>query len=55
MVFQWLTDKTKNGWNNKPPSWNFSKYLVSEEGVLTNYFDPAVSPLSEEVKKAIEK
>jgi len=54
-VFQWLTDKTKNGWNNKPPSWNFSKYLVSEEGVLMNYFDPAVSPLSEEVKKAIEQ
>ena len=22
-VFQWLTDKTKNGWNNKPPSVEF--------------------------------
>ena len=54
-VFQWLTDKTKNGWNNKPPSWNFSKYLVNEEGVLMNYFDPGISPLSEEVKKAIEQ
>jgi glutathione peroxidase len=55
MVFQWLTDKTKNGWNSKPPSWNFSKYLVSEEGVLMYYFDAAVSPLSEEVKRAIEQ
>jgi len=54
-VFQWLSDKTKNGWNSRPPSWNFSKYLVNEEGVLTNYFDPAVSPISEEVKKAIEQ
>jgi len=54
-VFQWLTDKTKNGWNNKPPSWNFSKYLINEEGVLTNYFDPAISPLSEEVLKTIEE
>jgi len=53
-VFQWLSDKTKNGWNNKPPSWNFSKYLISEQGVLMNYFDPAVSPLSDEVKRAIE-
>jgi glutathione peroxidase len=52
-VFQWLTDKTKNGWNDKQPSWNFSKYLINEEGILTNYFDAAVSPLSEEVKKAI--
>ncbi|HEY6977895.1 MAG TPA: glutathione peroxidase [Chitinophagaceae bacterium] len=54
-IFQWLTDKTKNGWNNKPPSWNFSKYLVNEDGVLMNYFDAAISPLSEEVKKAIEQ
>ena len=53
-VFQWLTDKAKNGWNSQSPSWNFSKYLINEKGVLTNYFDPAVSPLSEEVLKAIE-
>lgn len=54
-VFQWLTDKTKNGWNNQFPSWNFSKYLINEKGVLMNYFDPAISPLSEEVLKAIEQ
>jgi glutathione peroxidase len=54
-VFQWLTDKTKNGWNNHPPTWNFSKYLLNEEGVLISYFDPAISPLSEKVKKAIEQ
>ena len=54
-VFQWLTDKTKNGWNNHPPTWNFSKYLLNEEGLLMSYFDPAISPLSEEVKKAIEQ
>ena len=54
-VFQWLSDKNKNGWNDKQPSWNFSKYLVNEEGILTNYFDPAVSPLSKDVTDAIEK
>jgi glutathione peroxidase len=52
-VFQWLTDKTKNGWNNKQPSWNFSKYLVNEHGVLTHYFDSAISPLDEEISRAI--
>ena len=52
-VFQWLTDKTQNGWNDKQPSWNFSKYLVNERGILTNYFDPAISPLSNQVEKAI--
>ncbi len=52
-VFKWLTDSAQNGWNNKLPSWNFTKYLVNEEGVLTNYFGPSVSPSSEEVKAAI--
>jgi len=54
-VFQWLSDSAKNGWNNKYPSWNFSKYLVNENGVLTNYFDPSVSPLGKEILGAIEK
>ena len=53
-VFQWLTDKNKNGWNDKQPSWNFSKYIVDEQGTLTAYFDPAISPLSEEVLKAMK-
>jgi glutathione peroxidase len=52
-VFKWLTDKAKNGWNDQPPSWNFSKYLIDEKGVLVNYFDPGVSPLSDEVITAI--
>lgn len=54
-IFQWLTDSTKNGWNSKPPSWNFSKYLVSEEGLLLNYFGPSVSPTANEVINAIKK
>lgn len=54
-VFKWLSDSTKNGWNNKQPSWNFSKYLVSENGNLVHYFDPGVSPLSKEVTDEIEK
>lgn len=52
-IFQWLTDAAKNGWNNKPPSWNFAKYLVNEEGILTNYFGPSVSPVSKDVTSAI--
>jgi glutathione peroxidase len=54
-VFRWLTDSTKNGWNDKSPSWNFAKFLVNEGGVLTNYFGPSISPLSKDVIKAIRK
>jgi len=52
-VFQWLTKKERNGWNEQAPTWNFSKYLVNEEGILTHYFEPAVSPMDPEVVKAI--
>lgn len=53
-VYQWLTDKTKNGWNDKQPEWNFSEYLVNEQGMLTHYFGPAISPMSDEVRKHLE-
>ena len=52
-VYQWLTEEGKNGWNNKVPSWNFTKYIVNEQGVLTNYFGPSISPTSSEMLKAI--
>lgn len=52
-VFQWLSRKENNGWNDQPPTWNFSKYLVNEEGMLTHFFEPVVSPVSEEVIKAV--
>jgi len=55
LIYQWLTDPKQNGWNKHQPDWNFSKYLIDEEGVLTNYFGPAVSPLDEEVVKELEK
>jgi glutathione peroxidase len=54
-VFKWLSDAAKNGWNDKEPTWNFSKYLVNENGVLVNYFDPSVPPLSAEVINAVKK
>jgi glutathione peroxidase len=52
-VFEWLTHKDLNGWNEQQPSWNFSKYLVNEKGILTHYFDPAVPPSDSDVLKAI--
>lgn len=54
-VFQWLTDKNKNGWNSQQPVWNFSKYLINENGVLVNYFGTAISPVGDEIQKAILK
>jgi glutathione peroxidase len=52
-VFKWLSSSDQNGWNNQEPKWNFSKYLVDENGVLTHYFDPSVSPLDEAIVHAV--
>jgi glutathione peroxidase len=53
-VYEWLTNKELNGWNDQQPTWNFSKYLINEKGQLSHYFDPAISPLSEYVIRAIK-
>jgi len=54
-VFEWLSNKNENGWNEQQPTWNFSKYLINEQGILTHFFDPAISPTSEEVIKAVKQ
>jgi glutathione peroxidase len=54
-VYRWLTDSGQNGWNRKAPSWNFSKYLIDEQGRLTHYFDPSVSPLSDDIITVLQK
>ncbi len=54
-IFNWLTNSGSNGWNNKVPFWNFSKYLVNEKGMLVNYFDPGISPLAKEVINAVAR
>jgi glutathione peroxidase len=37
-VFDWLSSKSRNGWNDVQPSWNFCKYLVDEKGRLAGSF-----------------
>ena len=54
-VYQWLTDPAKNGWNEQPPTWNFFKYVVDEEGNLTDLFASPVDPMSSQVLDAIDK
>lgn len=44
-VFKWLSDPAQNGWNDRAPVWNFSKYVIDESGRLVGYFGPAIDPL----------
>lgn len=52
-LYQWLSKKELNGWNDKEPSWNFCKYVVNENGELTNFFASGVKPDDPEFKKAV--
>ena len=54
-VFQWLTDPAQNGWNSQQPSWNFCKYIVDENGRLTNYFASTVEPTGKEIIQVINQ
>ncbi|CAN5731487.1 hypothetical protein BH11BAC4_BH11BAC4_14500 [soil metagenome] len=54
-IFKWLTDASLNGWNSQQPVWNFSKYMIDEEGRLVKYFAPAVSPLDKEIAAAVSE
>jgi len=52
-LYQWLTDKSKNGWNEEAPNWNFCKYLINEKGELMKFYASAINPMSEEILKDI--
>ncbi len=52
-LYQWLSNKDQNGWNDQSPKWNFCKYLVDENGVLKKFYASGVDPMGEELLKDI--
>lgn len=54
-LYQWLTDKDKNGWNTQAPTWNFCKYLINEKGELIKFFPSAIAPMDNAIVDAIKE
>lgn len=52
-IYQWLSDKNKNGWNDKAPGWNFGKYLINEKGELVKFYPSTTNPMSKDLLEAI--
>ena len=48
-VYQWLTQKSKNGKMDSEVGWNFQKYLVDENGQLVDMVEPKVKPTNEKI------
>jgi glutathione peroxidase len=53
-LYQWLSDKALNGWNDQAPSWNFCKYLINEKGELVKFFPSKVAPMSDEITSLLK-
>jgi len=43
-VYQFLTQKSKNGLQDSEVEWNFQKYLINEQGELVKVLSPRVLP-----------
>ncbi len=52
-LYQWLSHKDQNGWNDEAPSWNFCKYLINERGELVKFYSSSVKPMSDEILKQL--
>lgn len=48
-IYQFLTQKGKNGLQDSEVEWNFQKYLINEEGQLVKVLSPRVLPTDDEI------
>ena len=54
-IFKYLTAEAEKLGEKDPVKWNFTKFLLDENGKLVKVFHNKVLPLSDEVVSAIEK
>jgi len=54
-VYQFLTQKAKNGLKDSNVEWNFQKYLLNEKGELEQVYLSGVKPNDEKIINWIEK
>lgn len=50
-IYQFLTQKAKNGLKDSEVEWNFQKYLLDEKGELVDVISPRTSPKDEKIIK----
>jgi glutathione peroxidase len=48
-IYEWLTDKDKNGVMDSTVAWNFQKYLLDEKGRLVHLFPSSASPFDDHI------
>lgn len=48
-LYQFLTQKSKNGLQDSEVAWNFQKYLINEQGQLEKVIEPKTLPTDPEI------
>jgi len=48
-IYQFLTQRARNGVKDSEVQWNFQKYLIDEQGHLVEVIEPAVLPVDEKI------
>ncbi len=48
-IYQWLTQKSLNGFDDSSVKWNFQKYLISKDGKLEHVINPWVKPNNKKI------
>jgi glutathione peroxidase len=54
ILYQFLTQKSKNGLKDSEVEWNFQKYLIDENGHLAAVMSPRVLPNDSSIINWIE-
>ena len=54
-LYNWLTDKKKNGKSSSSVKWNFQKYVVDEKGEFVNYFYSTTKPMSLKITSLLKQ
>ncbi len=53
-LYQWLTDKSKNGKTSTSVKWNFQKYLIGPKGEFIDYYYSITKPMSSKITKHLK-
>ena len=53
-LYEWLTQKSKNGVSDSEVTWNFQKYMIDKDGKLVDFASPKEKPNSDKIISWIE-
>lgn len=54
-IYQWLTQKQYNHFEDTEIKWDFQKFLIDENGVLVADYDPQLKANSAEIARGVDK